>query len=485
MANVVRFVLPSARDLVIPGVGWFVHGVLDVDAADIERVLRARYLVQPYQAVEVGIVDSDTPPPSLPSEPVPPPADPYPQYIQEDEADAKYMPLGAISDATEVSKGIIQLAGDLGGTADAPTVPGLVGITDRANHTGTQAADTIGDLTESVQDIVGAFVKAGVNTTVSYDDVAGTFTINATSGTGGSTDPEIVRDVIGAALVAGIGIQIVYDDTLDTLTVSSPDLAAATDATTASTLVKRDASGVSRFAQAKATAPAPVGVDDLSRKDYVDGKKRTPTSFRSTDFTLALADEGTMLMTNNSSGNLVVTVPADATANFPVGAWVDVARWQVGSANIAPAAGVSVNAPGGGPADLNMPEIYSVARLTKVAANAWIMSGKTNDSTEQALAGATSSGTVSTLVKRDGNGHAQFGRVYAENTPPSTPNELTRKDYVDAIKAAAEGIVFHDGTAGGGIRPTGYARVTWVSPPGSGHSRPTNMLTNDAWETDV
>ena len=45
-----------------------------------------------------------------------------------------------ISDATTSTKGIIQLAGDLGGTAAAPTVPGLAG---KANTTHTHAASDI------------------------------------------------------------------------------------------------------------------------------------------------------------------------------------------------------------------------------------------------------------------------------------------------------------------------------------------------------
>lgn len=67
MPNVVRFVLSSARTLDVPGAGTFYLGVLDVDANDLKLVARTRYRVQAYGAVEVGIVDSATPYPSLPS----------------------------------------------------------------------------------------------------------------------------------------------------------------------------------------------------------------------------------------------------------------------------------------------------------------------------------------------------------------------------------------------------------------------------------
>jgi hypothetical protein len=42
--------------------------------------------------------------------------------------------------------------------------------------------------------------------------------------------------------------------------------------------------------------------------------------------------------------------------------------------------------------------------------------------------------------------------------------------------------VLHNGTTSGGTRPTGYAAVLWFSPPGSNHTRPTNMVNNvDIW----
>jgi hypothetical protein len=52
--NVVRFALSTARYLEVPGAGAFIDGILDVDANNLERVARARFLVQPYRAVEIG-----------------------------------------------------------------------------------------------------------------------------------------------------------------------------------------------------------------------------------------------------------------------------------------------------------------------------------------------------------------------------------------------------------------------------------------------
>lgn len=70
---------------------------------------------------------------------------------------------------------------------------------------------------EQLQDAVAAMILNGTNITTSYNDAAGTLTINAS----GSTDPEVVRDTIGTALVAGTGISISVNDAGDTITLSA------------------------------------------------------------------------------------------------------------------------------------------------------------------------------------------------------------------------------------------------------------------------
>jgi hypothetical protein len=57
----------------------------------------------------------------------------------------------------------------------------------RSNHTGTQAASTVSDFSEAVDDRVAALLTAGSNVTLTYDDTAGTLTVDAAGG-GGVTD---------------------------------------------------------------------------------------------------------------------------------------------------------------------------------------------------------------------------------------------------------------------------------------------------------
>ncbi len=52
----------------------------------------------------------------------------------------------------------------------------------RANHTGTQAASTISDFAEAVDDRVNALLVAGTNVTLTYDDTANTMTVASSGG---------------------------------------------------------------------------------------------------------------------------------------------------------------------------------------------------------------------------------------------------------------------------------------------------------------
>jgi hypothetical protein len=115
----------------------------------------------------------------------------------------------------------------LGGVATGATANDTdANLKNRANHTGSQTSATISDLTEAVQDIVGAFFGAGTGASVTYNDAANTITVSAT----GTSDLEAVRDAIGVALV-GVGvITVTVNDGADTITISSTATANSTDA---------------------------------------------------------------------------------------------------------------------------------------------------------------------------------------------------------------------------------------------------------------
>lgn len=84
---------------------------------------------------------------------------------------------------------------------------------------------------ERVDDRVAALMTPGTNITMHYDDIAGTFTINANGLTGNTTDDllegatnlyhtnERVDDRVADLLVAGNNITLTYDDTAGTITI--------------------------------------------------------------------------------------------------------------------------------------------------------------------------------------------------------------------------------------------------------------------------
>lgn len=74
-----------------------------------------------------------------------------------------------------------------------------------------------------------------------------------------------------------------------------------------------------------------------------------------------------------------------------------------------------------------------------------------------------------------------FAQVPTVAGEPIGSAELATK----ADATAVEGVAVHDGTAGGGTRPTGYARIRWINPVGTTYARPTNMAAGDVWEHDA
>lgn len=218
------------------------------------------------------------------------------------------------------------------------------------------------------------------------------------------------------------------------------------EGTTASTIVRRDASGIASTKQVYIGNTAfPDGSGYwATRKDYVDGqdvlyRRIARQSLAVAAYTLALTDEGTSLDFSTSAAT-TVTIPADATVNFPAGGWVEVSTSNVSTpVTIAPAAGVTLRAPDNNYA---VRTVFSRVVLRKIAPNVWVLSGDNNNSVAQAIAAATPNGTASTLVQRDSGGGFTAGFITStlgvqSNTAPAAAGHLTRKDYVDALGTSA------------------------------------------------
>lgn len=128
----------------------------------------------------------------------------------------------ATPDATTTVKGKIRLAGDLAGTADAPTVPGLA------------QKLAIADAPELIRDIVASALVAGANVTITPNDEGDTITIGLSLGSAAQADVEdfaaaththAQSDVTG--LVAALGAKVDASSLGTAAAADTEDFAAA------------------------------------------------------------------------------------------------------------------------------------------------------------------------------------------------------------------------------------------------------------------
>ena len=112
---------------------------------------------------------------------------------------------------------------------------------------------------------------------------------------------------------------------------------------------------------------AAIGASLYATNAVID---HSATNVRTGNYTLVIGDDGIIIETNSAS-NIVITVPADATTNFPIGTRITILRANTGAASVTGAVGVTVNATPG----LNLRAQWSAATLLKRAANTWVLMG--------------------------------------------------------------------------------------------------------------
>jgi hypothetical protein len=98
---------------------------------------------------------------------------------------------------------------------------------------------------------------------------------------------------------------------------------------------------------------------------------RTPIIQKTASYTLSSLTERDDLIEMGSSSAITLTIPTDATLNFPIGTSLDILQTSTGQVTIAGASGVTVNATPG----LKLRTTWSSATLFKRAANTWVVYG--------------------------------------------------------------------------------------------------------------
>jgi hypothetical protein len=98
---------------------------------------------------------------------------------------------------------------------------------------------------------------------------------------------------------------------------------------------------------------------------------RTPIIQKTGSYTLSVLTERDNLLEMSSGSAMTLTIPTDATLNFPIGTSLDILQTSTGQVTFAGAAGVTVNATPG----LKLRTTFSSATLFKRAANTWVVYG--------------------------------------------------------------------------------------------------------------
>ncbi len=93
------------------------------------------------------------------------------------------------------------------------------------------------------------------------------------------------------------------------------------------------------------------------------------TNAQTASYTLALTDKDRLVEISNA-GAVTLTVPTDASVNFPVGSQVNILQTGAGQITVG-GAGVTINATPG----LKLRAQWSSATLIKRAANTWVLVG--------------------------------------------------------------------------------------------------------------
>jgi hypothetical protein len=345
-------------------------------------------------------------------------------------------------------QGVIGNTGPANSLSIGTVTTGAVGTSASATITGTAPTQTLNltiptGATGATNSLVIGTVTTGAAGTSASATITGTApnqTLNLTIPTGATgsvgnitaaniTDSTTVGRALMTATDAAAG-RTAIDAAVSTHTHT--EITTGTDAATANTFVKRDASANATFNTVFSSGTQNIGISALTRKDYVDGqdaifRRRVPAPFAPTAYTLALSDEGKLVyyVADNQANS--ITIPTNATVPFPTGAWVDILQGTAGQTTIIAASGVTLLTPGG---SLLTRGTYSSARASKIATDTWVISGDLLTAADTAVTGASAFDSANTLVKRDASGGANMNYV-GLTTAPLSAGAATRRDYVD------------------------------------------------------
>lgn len=225
---------------------------------------------------------------------------------------------GSVPDATPSIKGKLQLAGDLGGTASSPTVPGLAAKADNTAVVHKTGAETV----------------AGVKT-FSSELVVPTPTINTSpatklyvdNGLAAKAADNAVVHLTGAETVAGVktfsSLPIIpltptaNGEAASKKYVDDADALKANDSAVVKLTGAQTVAGIKTFSSSP-VVPTPGASTDAANKSYVDG--RVAVLFTISQGGALTATAGVARLYNDSGRTLTITAVRTHVGTAPTGA---------------------------------------------------------------------------------------------------------------------------------------------------------------------
>lgn len=146
--------------------------------------------------------------------------------------------------------------------------------------------------------------------------------------------------------------------------------------TSAATVAKVDNTGkiFSHDGTSMAEVVTLSGTQTITNKTLLTPIQTIGTNARTTSYTLALSDQSKVIEVDSVSAT-TVTIPADASVNFPVGTFIVVIQTNTGQVSIAGSGFTPSYPPSLG---LKLRERWSMATLIKRGTNSWVVSGDTS-----------------------------------------------------------------------------------------------------------
>ena len=210
--------------------------------------------------------------------------------------DSQISSLSSASDASSTVKGILKLTGDLGGTADLPTVPGLANKEDAANKSTTTSLGTSDDLFPT-QNAVKTYVDTQITSSLSLD---------ATSTVKGIL--KLTGDLSGTAdtpTVPGLLLKA---------PINNPNLTGVPTAPTADSGTNTTQIATTAFVADAVTGVAASGVFVDLTSDQTVGGEKTFTSDISISATLTAG--GTALPSSTGNAGQVLMISSSGVAQW-------------------------------------------------------------------------------------------------------------------------------------------------------------------------